>query len=497
MNLVSNKSITIGGFAMKRKFLGISMLFMCLMVSACGTRKGDIKKDFEKINNASVNTDGDAIATKNNIVDKLEYTLIKPNGNEIKVKAAVDSKGCENPCVYKMVSKDINGTYMKKMADGFFGNDSYEFVKPYGAMSKDELEAELTFLNDIISSAENNQIYKLCEVGKKQAEYFLDNYTEKYDNQMHDYMFKLKKWDKKYSAYQGIEKLDDVYSNVAYFDCEIADSQYSRIRGKVDDEIWEIFYEDYNFEAGIENSNSNFINTVEKNFYIKNLRCKYTVRRELKLNDEKRNINDYEMGLATAQGVLDKIGYSNWDVLYATELELVNSNGTSNDGKNGYAFYFTPKIGSCNGMYFLGLRARNVKADNTASNYSCPQHCAVVKVTSDGLLDVEISGAFDTEGELLEKANVISFDKVDAIAKEKLMKVNDGSMTIDYIKFAYVCVSDDGKNFAMVPAWTYISGYDRGEMYPYLAINAIDGSVIDTSIGMHVNGYVYTLDINE
>lgn len=475
---------------MRKKWLYAVLLAGCLLLTACGSKKDDVADELSKLNSelSHSGTDANTDAVENGIPDRLEYEFSTNSGYKVKVNADVDAEGSESIGVYDMQGVTVDSAYIKKLGDSFFGADNYTYIKPYAAMTGDELEEEMAYMRERFDSLEQSGKY----FGVTLQYYLLAQFVLEQErnsdiiNQEEELVFKLPFWDERY-CYADTENVNayasfgDGYS--------IADSECSRLRGIIDDVNWEMCYEAYNLlpESA---PNNNKINVETRRILFRNMDVSKRIMYEVKSALNEENACDYDTARQEAENVLQRLGYGDdWTVIRENQLQLGEE--SSDSEVDGYVFYYSPKLGQGSGVYFGENMICTENINGSGTSYTVSQPRIVVRVTSEGLRGIDIEGIYSEPREMTGDAKVLSFDKVDSIAKEYMTEHIDTVKEIDHVSFGYACVSYDGNDCAMVPVWVYYSGYNKAyeDGTPLVIVNALDGSTIDADLWILIYGY--------
>lgn len=123
--------------------------------------------------------------------------------------------------------------------------------------------------------------------------------------------------------------------------------------------------------------------------------------------------------------------------------------------------------------------------------------CVELRVTDEGIIGFDYNSPLEMMETVVEKSALKSFDEVKGIfeqmvmvanAQEDITKLDMKSIQIDRVRLGYVRVSeaDSYDTGLLIPAWDFI-GREISNKYggygSFLTVNAIDGSVIDRTLG--------------
>lgn len=131
-----------------------------------------------------------------------------------------------------------------------------------------------------------------------------------------------------------------------------------------------------------------------------------------------------------------------------------------------------------------------------------PTECIEFRINDKGVVGFDYSAPLELTETVVEKASLKTFDEIKSIFEQMAPVINAfgevegerlyNSVKIDRVKLGYVRVSeaDSYDTGLLVPAWDFFgvsedpySGEESQNYQSFLTINAIDGSVIDRSLG--------------
>ena len=218
----------------------------------------------------------------------------------------------------------------------------------------------------------------------------------------------------------------------------------------------------------------------------------------------------YEDAKKIAEEKVEKLGpglsVSHWDDSMFCHGEY----GASEKGMldAGYIFYFSRAFDGVPVTYELSPGGALEDMDSTLEPWSY-ERCSVI-VGDDGIQEFELCNPYDIGEIQTENVKLMDFDSIIKIY-EQMMEVSNADIVnyeakrtyhIRNIKFGYARIYDpasDNDSGLLVPVWDFFGGFDAeplegdsgsshrdfGEQssQSFMTINAIDGSVIDRSLG--------------
>jgi hypothetical protein len=178
-----------------------------------------------------------------------------------------------------------------------------------------------------------------------------------------------------------------------------------------------------------------------------------------------------------------------------------------------YIFYFTRSINGVNQTYC----ANSISYNQYAEPWEYVNFYVIVN--DSGIVEINWRSTGSELGEQIsDNSELLSFDEIQQIAEQQFSNGNidfsrgfddesdfsnliEMNLKIDEVTLGYARVElSDGGGYVMIPAWDFFGSYtaiiladdkksikysEQSEYYmqSYLTINAIDGSVIDRSLG--------------
>lgn len=172
----------------------------------------------------------------------------------------------------------------------------------------------------------------------------------------------------------------------------------------------------------------------------------------------------------------------------------------------GYLFQFSRNLEGVPITHEMGMGGGLEDMDSTLEPWSY-ERCSVI-VGDDGIQEVELYNPYDVGEVKTENVKLMDFDSIIHIY-EQMMEVSNADIVnyeakrtyhIRNIRFGYTRIYDpaaDNDTGLLVPVWDFFGSFDSTDLggtvtnrgsgerstQSFLTINAIDGSVIDRSIG--------------
>ena len=214
---------------------------------------------------------------------------------------------------------------------------------------------------------------------------------------------------------------------------------------------------------------------------------------EDRVGNTSRQVGAVEDARAKADPIIQAL----WpDMAFSSvDPELKNLSGRTPD-KYGYRLYYSRMVEGIpvTSVYMSGA------GDAHDASYIPPLHYErlYVDVGADGIFYISYAYPIEIAGLLEENVSLLPFDRIwevfGSIAPMTIayLEANENNaLYIDRIELGYMCVQmkDDPARYQLLPVWDFFGRRTMGEdtfsehNYPYVTINAIDGTVIDRSYG--------------
>ncbi|MDE6025553.1 MAG: hypothetical protein K2G45_08875 [Lachnospiraceae bacterium] len=463
----------------------IALVLGIFSLTACGKEdKDDIASDIAGI---TVEHETDSRVEDGSIPDSLDY-IVKGiyDDSVITVAAEVDSSNFASANVYDVTLKQVDSDFLKHLADGLFDGE-YSYIKPYKHCSLEELELEKQAYDNIYNEA-------IGEDGNHYVSYIFYTYYGLLEEFINDYQgsgASLK-------DHNGLLYHEDAFDENSTFGgvgiyvstpCEIAGADYSRIRGKIDNHTYEMYYEKYYLEYDTQ-SNDGMRQDRHDPQVLRILRMDtpYIVKEVADMDEIGTNKYDYDTALKQAQDIMEKMGFDGYRKVGEQQLYVAESAGAQTYSLNGYAIWFSNAPQS---MEFFEYGDAHVIALGSDHDnewvYSAGQPYVRITVTDAGIQDISIGDIYSEPVASNKEIKLLSFEKMDEKAKEQLEKFHY-DFNIDRVTLGYEYISYDGINYSVIPVWAY---YEAEEDYavPVIYVNALDGQPIEYGEEKMIYGY--------
>ena len=197
---------------------------------------------------------------------------------------------------------------------------------------------------------------------------------------------------------------------------------------------------------------------------------------------------------ATARALIDAVGLDDFEVNAAYPDKY---DAFFNRQEPCWRFIFTRSLG--------GVMETATNAERTEEEFAPPRGCEMIHVVvdKDGVAGLKYTYPYTVTDMVAEKTNLLPFSEIEKIFDRMILvyknNLNDGTLDnlyqtyhITTVKLGLVNIPEkDSENGLLVPAWTFL-GYEHSEdphwgsedgwtngLYPFLTINAVDGSIIN------------------
>lgn len=433
-------------------------------ISGCGKAgKDEIAESLSELqDNSASGMDANVSATDVEIPEHISYSIPCINGTKIEVDADVISAGYEKACVYEVEEIELDDNLLEEYAEKLFDEGNYKVIKPYSISSIQELQEERALLQEQIDSYESD---KLVPVWIDYTAAKIDKCIEEYDESE---VSELAEGQFIYDEEAEYTNLFDENENITYSTC--------RLRGYVDEEIWELFYERIN---GSENRQCIKIYPYESE--VANAEYMVATMNEMSESLYNKNRSNLEESEKVAVDMLNQLGYLDMEAVNIGHLVQRDDNLYM----DGYKFTFAKSI---SGMQ-IGYKKDSVSLSNTAE-FSVQQEYIHVYVRSNKVYMVVIDNVIEVGNNLSEGPvdNLLSFEKIDEIAKEYFSAVgeaaedvNAGNFKVSSVELKYSLVPFEGGKVSLMPTWIFYQHMDAGYgdyRVSCLTLNAVDGSMV-------------------
>ena len=215
---------------------------------------------------------------------------------------------------------------------------------------------------------------------------------------------------------------------------------------------------------------------------------------ENRTGNTSRQIGTAEDARLQAEGYINAL----WPEMEFSSIDPSQSNLSSRSGDQyGYRVYFCRTLDGVpvTPVYMSGA---GDSFNNVAYTPPLPYEKLFVDVGADGVFCIRYEYPLEIVGQLETNISILSFEQiwdifstVSPLTIAYLESNDNNGLCIDQIALGYMCVQmkDDPSRYQLIPVWDFFGsrtiGNDTFEEYnyPYITINAIDGTVIDRSYG--------------
>lgn len=430
---------------MKKKICAIVTLLSLFICIGCGNASKDNIND--ELNGLDKETSANASDEAGDITipDRIKYTVSHSAGMST-VDAKVDSKGYSSAATYSVEIKEKNDEWLDSYAGRLFDGE-YENIKPDWAMNYEEMIAERDYWKDNPLDANLNRY----DTANEYIDFFERENLNKSD------------------TLNGRDTSDLLIQNnlVSYEEDDGSVAQRTlggaRLRGNVGENIWELYYDDNEY------SNIHVLQGVCLNNIMKPQQC---VSMD---NDLFENKTDYDTAKLEAESFAQKLAGNDMVTIHSVQCEVIENR---NSTYNGYVFVLAPKINTGAVLY----NDDSLTIDN---GQDVVQPFLRVGVNDKGICNFVLMNDCYSISLMDGDVSLLSFEKVNEIAKEYIeSEMERGALyDITEIRFGYILISYDGKEYAAVPAWGYYyysENYDLAPVSPF-SVCALDGAIIKST----------------
>lgn len=480
---------------MKFKKVSLLMAFLCagLLVGCKATpdteaitQKGNISEVIEK-NKTEVGKDTIRTVIKSPETEK--FDLVSESGKTtVNVDAKVVVPETNGIPAAKVVNRDLSTLDLEALSKYFFNGEEYRYARGLENMSKPEI-AEM--MEQIKSSMEDDSDY----------EEFSDEEKEQIKQSQQDYLLRLQEYYDK--APETVEEIPVEYKlkdseeemlgeNAKTFSVE--STQEGVIKN------FTVFTGDYFNSVGFYSDGE--LGNFEGYFDGYENKCKYSE----------------EEAEQHCEEILKQLGVSGeyQMVRCVPTVALADDYITALDYYNGYQISYRRVVNgvdeTCDATYLSGEQKESEEPMSEEENMlgSMPQQYETMEFlfNKDGLSNFNWMEPMTVDSVIAENLKMISYKEAIKIFKDKVFKNSamlseagmDGqtedenaennkvTCTVNQIKLGLMRVKnkDSKGEYTLIPVWDFYGTYD-GSSYDtnnsYLTVNAMDGSIIDRSIG--------------
>ncbi len=413
----------------------------------------------------------------------------------------------ESVNTYAVSAKELNQELIDKVTEVFFAGDKIYQSVAYHVQSKEDIQNQITILKKY--KAEGNMdpyLYGNDENGNPQFD--IDASIERYEEELKtapDTQEKIETTpalNLEYWSGKGEERVREVDTDHFYGVAETED-------GIFDYTIDCMLKPDVAFHISKVKEESRdpmeFSDWLEGEFVLGNPESSNYIPEESIQNMLKISLDDAKR---IAEEKVDQLGFglalAHWDysVFYHGEMGPNEQNMLD----AGYLFEFSRNLGGVPVTHEMSMGGGLEDMDSTLEPWSY-ERCTVI-VGDDGIQKVDLLCPYEVGEVKTENVRLMDFDSIAKIY-EQMMEVSNADIVnyeakrtyhIRNIRFGYTRIYDpaaDNDTGLLVPVWDFFGGFDtesrdgtetnknNGERstQSFMTINAIDGSVIDRSLG--------------
>lgn len=432
-----------------KKTISVLCFIFLLIITGCSNEK--------------INTDiTGEIDTEYNYTNKeIKYVVEEDDGSVYSVSANVEIPDLDSINIYSHDIKKYDDEFVKTIADAVFDDSAYEIVKPYFMCTRDEINTEIDYFDNL--------------------RYSYDEISERVNSRLDALNGYLE-----YGQFNETMELtdDELIYSITYEESG-TEGLLCHLRGSVDGEICELkLFED---GSGIE-----IYSLTQKMPFPSGLDNEKELLKALNVSDATQTIEyveiadtdnlcdieyayDYIKKLTYDMGVLDM------EVLHVTRL--VRYDGVV----DGYGFVLGKNFGEVSQGYMSNW---TVLSDDEIGNNT--QGYIWISVNSEGLVHMMMTDVYGETTLMESDVSILGFEQVNNVAKQ-YMQENISDLenvivcNISEIKFSYITILYEDEQYVVVPTWVYYCKNRHGWTYEKDAcfgVNALDGTIIHFGDGI-------------
>ncbi|MDE6025841.1 MAG: hypothetical protein K2G45_10355 [Lachnospiraceae bacterium] len=445
----------------KKIYTFMIVLSAMVLFTACGkAKREDIADDLK--GNLGMDASAGDVGKENEtdgIPDNISYA-VNVEDRIINVDAKVYADGYGNVPTFAAKECADREEWILNYAKKIFDNGEYKNVKSYELLNREELEEELQFYKERYAENDENNHYNATSY----IEELLDNYNEE----------------------EHVSSTDQLIYSDEYFNEETEHSLVTNratLRGYVDGRMWTLVFED-GYEDEIIDGEKRHLDIIPSliGWCMDDMDEGYFLSGAPMDETYPINLCKRENAEKQAKDFLKQHGFDNMELLHIEQNKKYNSYSMDEYTMDGYTMAFGM---SENGTHLLFGYEAGYLAMEPETDYAAVQPYVEVVVNSNGVCGITIKGIYDETEVMSVESKLLSFEKINEIAKEKftemLEKEDSVSFDIGSIEFGYVYITYDGLSYVAVPAWRYYDvdgGRDAFFRISHLTICALDGSII-------------------
>lgn len=480
----------------------VLVIILCIvLLTGCNNVK--------KIENYPMNEGKNTSNEKEINSDTLDYVVLNNSGStayKVKAQKVVDKD--ETYPVYDIIPCDFSDDDLKNYCERLFDKGSTSVILPFFLTQSDYVEKRINNLTERKEALEtkgeevpeyiDEELKNLSD--RRISEGLGANYTIPYKNEI------------------GWYDLNDFYQNE--MNKEI-DCRFCYVEGTIDGEYYRVDFMD--------NMNNIALSIYRQNAYSGVPDSYLTLKDAEHLPYDKNSCALTEQDATNkSEEFLEKLGINGYEpiAVYPTCIYGEQKDQRRDyfaDSQSGYTCYFAREVNGKTRPYntfvdestFIKPYANYLLSLSQYHEFGMYNHMEIgegsgvfrlgyeylqVSITDRGIEQCFWNSPSDVGAIKTDRAELLSFDKIDKRAQEYLQYYADNidKMTyfsvpeIDLVQMGMCRVTDDDNHYYMVPAWYYYLSSDllQVEKYSVVCINAIDGSIIDVESGGN------TIDIN-
>jgi len=499
---------------MKKKILAVTAISFVCLLTGCGEIPQDViitQKEQTGMNGYEATEESENAAsqeTEHFEPQTYQDEVVSEDGKlKVSIDAAVDIPEADRFPVYKVTGMEFTQSFIDTVTETFFQDapvyDAYE----YYVMTKDKIAAEMADLEEELAS-DNIDLEKVArtfgmgditeEEYKKELQYRIDDWEREFKDAPETPVKTVVKpemfsdADHSYKSYVVEVDKDHYYDYVIRDFCgNTIEIERSSAHSGLKDICWHEYDSLKNSDDG---GNGNNIEISES---------KVKTLAGIEMENAKAMADEKLEALG-----LEHMELYDWDygILRVSEDGLEVDNPVYQVQDAGYWFYYTRKVNNMSVTYTFDAGGGLESMEDERETWYYEK--VNILVTDDGIEQVYITSLYNIEEEEISSAKLMKFDEIMEIFKNRMLisnaeisiYENKRIYNIDHIKLGYMRVYDpdtDSRSGTLIPVWDFFGGVEgegiveegSGEFrnyvkdQSYMTINAIDGTVIDRSLG--------------
>lgn len=440
--------------------------------------------------------------------DHYENTFTKEDGRlVINTDAPVEIPDTPQISTLKVIAEPMTPEWFQEMTEGLFPDGKFYDMDAYHILTKAELEAKITELKGCIAQGNVDPFdYGTDEFGNlyfdinQVLEMYEDEYAEAPETVNKQEISPEIKEDEYGGGFWGIVETGDggVYSyRVGNTDWQSTYVSIEQIR-KEDRSYREIMWSEYGTDYSSAASDNSLQYSSDWKPSEEEMKKAIGISRE-----EAKRMADEKV---SAMGISD-MEVDQWDycMLMAGDEGSIESKEMVNSG---YWFYYSRRVKNCPVTYTMNRGGGLEDMDSTVDPWNYERLNIII--SKDGVEEIDFDCPYQVAETQVENVKLLDFQEITQIYEQMMefqlsslmenspvvkYKVDVGRITLGYMRIYNP--SDDNRSGVLVPVWDFFGGFEQemkeGDViysdktyYPYdsrITINAVDGTVIDRSLG--------------